>query len=125
MSGSPFPIRAALLTILPLGWLLVSVACESPDPVEFDDPGGRRAASITIFPNNYLFDEPGESFQFTARVNDPTGYSVLGARVHWETSDRFVVSVDSSGMVTAVSTGKGTITAIHGSVRAKADVVVH
>jgi len=120
----PLPARAALLTTVLLGSLVVWACRESPAAIEFDDPGFRRAASITLFPNNMVFDEPGESFQFTARVNDQAGYSVVGARVHWESSDRSVVSVDSLGLVTAVSPGSGTITAIHDNVTAKADVVV-
>lgn len=125
MSGRSLPARGALLPMLVFGGLLAWAGCESPATIEFDDPGARRAASITIFPSNAFFDGPGESFQFTARVNDQAGYSVIGAKVHWESSDRSVIVVDSSGLAMAVSTGNATITATHENVKAKADIVVY
>ena len=117
--------RGLILTILVFG-SSAGWACHSgPAAMEFDDPSASRAVSITLFPNNIFFDEPGESFQFTARVNDQLGYAVVGARVNWETSDRAVMTVDSAGWVTAVAKGNGTITVIYEGVSAKADVVVH
>ncbi len=85
-----------------------------------------KPASILIFPNNISFDEPGQSTQAIARVQDQNGFTVSWVQIYWESSDEKVVAVSSSGMVTAVSSGEASVivTAQHGSLKATASVAV-
>jgi len=53
----------------------------------------------------------GQALQLTATAYDSQGRALQGAVFAWSSSDQFVASVDSSGVVTGVYSGRATITA--------------
>lgn len=77
-----------------------------------------RPSSIIVFPADITFFSVGSSLQVTATVRDETGFTVSGVSVSWESSDKSVAQVTSSGVVTAVSPGECRVTAVHGNLSA-------
>jgi hypothetical protein len=98
---------------------------DEPDPVA--PPAGRpdppRAAAISISPNSVTLTSVGETATLTANVTDQFGAAFSGTVV-WTSTDAGVFTVNSSGIVTAVGSGSGTVTAAISSFTATASVTV-
>ena len=84
----------------------------------------QSAGSIVITPEMATLMSIGETVQLAVTVLDQNGQPVAGAVVTWQSSDQEVVSVSSSGLVTAVMNGTAQITATAGSASARAEVRV-
>ena len=105
-------LRAALCS----GLMAVGVGCA----IEFDPP---RPASIVVSPGSATFTFLGESRAFTATVLDQDGNAFAGT-VSWTTDAAAVLTVNSSGVVTAVANGSGTVRAVFESVSGIATATV-
>ncbi len=68
--------------------------------------------------------EVGQSVQFTAVTRDRNGSPVNPGTVQWSVSPTAVASVNSSGLVTAISTGNATVTATAGGVSGTSSVTI-
>ena len=86
-------------------------------------PETPRAATISISPQSATLTSIGEQTNFTATAQDQNGRNFPGA-VTWSGSDDSIFTVSSSGQVTAVKNGSGTVSASIASLSARADVTV-
>lgn len=80
--------------------------------------------SIEILPSSITLTHPGETDQFTAVVYDSNTRIIPGAAVVWSSSHPEIVTVDATGLVTAVSTGTARVTASSGNLSAHATIHV-
>lgn len=101
---------------LRLGLTALAVGCA----LEFDPA---PPASIAVSPGSATFTFLGESRAFTATVLDEDGNTLAGT-VSWTTDAPAVLSVNASGVVTALANGTGTVRAVLGSVSGTAAVTV-
>ena len=108
--------RPSLGAAVRLGLTVVVVGCV----LEFDPP---PPASIVVSPGSATFTFLGESKTFTAAILDEDGNALEGT-VAWTTDAPNVLSVNSSGVVTAVSNGTGTVRAVFEGVSGTAAVTV-
>ena len=121
LSGS----RTRLLSF-PRAWagapvaLLVcgALAC-GDDPVE-----PPVATTVAVAPATASLASLGETVQLSATVRDQNGEVMAGASVSWSSSDNAVVSVNTSGLVTAAGNGTATVTATSGAASGTASVTV-
>lgn len=83
-------------------------------------------SAIVIFPPVQIFDQAGQSLQFSVRVQDQNGFSLTWVPVTWESSDEGVVTVSHSGFVTAVSPGEAEVRVVakQGTLQARSQVTV-
>lgn len=79
---------------------------------------------IVITPATASLPGPGSTVALTASARDANGYPVSGAPIEWYSQTPAIVSVNSSGLVTAVSSGDGVIAAKSGSFVATASIRV-
>ena len=70
-----------------------------------------RDATVAVTPAAAELTALGATVRFSAEVRDENGQVMAGVAVTWSSSDGSVVTVDASGLVTAVSNGTATITA--------------
>ena len=84
----------------------------------------QEADSITISPPSATLTMPGETVQLTAEVKDTGDTVISGAAVVWSSSDPQYATVDSNGLVTAVSIGTTRITATSAGVSQSSTVYV-
>ena len=68
--------------------------------------------------------EVGDTLRLLAAATDANGQAVEGAAFTWSSSDASVVSVDGSGLVTAVAVGTAVVTAASSGVSGSAELVV-
>ena len=117
--------RFAVSIVFLVACFVGSACSESPQTLEVSTSS--HPSAILVFPASLTFDVPGESFEFIARVQDQYGHAVGGIQIRWETSDKAVVSVTSTGLVTAMSPGEATVTVsvTDGSLKATSRVVVN
>ena len=108
--------RASLGAAVRLGLTVVAAGCA----LEFEPP---EPATIVVSPGSATFTFLGESRAFTASVRDREGNSLAGT-VTWTTDAPAVLTVNASGVVTAVSNGSGTVRAVLESVSGTAAVTV-
>lgn len=108
--------RASLGAVVRLALTVVVVGCA----LEFDPP---EPATIVVSPGSATFTFLGESRAFTASIRDREGNSLAGT-VAWTTDAPAVLTVNASGVVTAVSNGSGTVRAVLESVSGTAAVTV-
>lgn len=66
----------------------------------------------------------GDTARVVPQLYDEAGTRIEGADVHWAAQDPAVVTIDDSGLVTAISAGQSRITASAGGVSAHASVTV-
>ena len=109
--------RASLGVAVRLGLTLVVAGCA----LEFDPPD---PASIVVSPGSATLTFLGESRAFTAAILDRDG-STLEGTVSWTTDAPAVLSVNSSGVVTALANGAGTVRAVFEGVSGTAAVTVN
>ena len=81
-----------------------------------------RPVAVTVTPSSATLSSLGETATFRAQITDQNGVSFPGV-VTWSSSDPDVFSV-SSGVVTAVANGSGTVTASYESLTGTASVSV-
>ena len=109
--------RASLGAAVRVGLTLVVVGCA----LEFDPPS---PASIVVSPGSATLNFLGESRAFTATILDRDG-SALEGTVSWTTDAPAVLGVNSSGVVTALANGAGTVRAVFEGVSGTAVVTVN
>ena len=80
--------------------------------------------SIEILSSSITLTHPGETAQFTAVVYDSNNRIIPGAAVVWSSNHPEIVTVDATGLVTAVSTGTARVTASSGNLSADATIYV-
>ncbi len=70
------------------------------------------ADKVVLSPVGTTLSPLGATQQFTATVVDSNGMTVPGGSITWLSSNSAVASVDSNGLVTAVSSGRAIISAV-------------
>ncbi|HEX5439111.1 MAG TPA: Ig-like domain-containing protein [Gemmatimonadaceae bacterium] len=80
-------------------------------------------STLAIAPQSAI-TTTGSSVQLQALAYGPDGQLLSGRKVSWSSSNREVATVDDSGRVNAMTTGKATITATSEGKRASATVTV-
>ena len=81
-------------------------------------------ATLTLVPDSLTFEALGETATLAATVADANGHAIEGAPVVWTSGDTAVATVDSTGLVTAVATGRTAVTSTVGELEASAAVIV-
>ena len=91
----------------------VTAAVDQPDPVARDTPDTPVTPDTPTGKDLTLQSIYGTSGEFSCNVGETVPLEVDGtdATVTWSSSDSKIATVDASGVVTAVSSGKATITA--------------
>lgn len=80
----------------------------------------------TVLLNSQGKDHPvGQTFQVTADVKDREFETLNGRRITWSSSTPGVASIDSGGMVAALSVGSVTITGRSGTAKGQATLNIH
>ena len=108
---------AALVGAVVLG------ACGGGGSGGTDPAPPRMVTTISVSPSDVTLEALGATAQLVARARDQNG-STLSAPFSWSSSDTAVVTVDSSGRLTAVSNGMATVTVRSDAVSACATVTV-
>ena len=118
--------RILLVAAAALAAILWTQACgdggTEPPPTPPPDPP--RPTSVTVTPATVEFTAIGATAQLAAEVRDQNGRVMAGAAVSWSSGDVSVVTVTSSGLVTAVANGTATITARAGQASGPASVTI-
>ena len=121
--GTDLSLDKPLLTFTPINWsvpqLVTMMAGEDADSADDADrliliaSGGGYGGNggVIISPGTAVVRSLGETFQFSAVVQDQYGDPVTGVDLKWSSNDPSIAVVDSVGNVTAVSYGQATITA--------------
>jgi hypothetical protein len=86
--------------------------------------GPNEPANIVLNPTSLSFTAIGETQQLSPTVTDQQGNTIGDATVTWTSSDPAVVTVSSTGAVTAEGSGSAEVTATAGSASAVAQVTV-
>ena len=81
------------------------------------------AALIAVSPDSTTLSSLGDTAVFTATMIDALGSEISGSP-RWSSSNTGTFTVDTSGVVTAVANGSGTLTASFQSISATVSVVV-
>ena len=84
----------------------------------------QAAGSVTVEPAEATLSALGDTVRLAAEAFDANGNEVVDPRFSWSSSDAAVATVDSTGLVTAVSAGSATITAAAGGATGTAVVTV-
>ena len=103
---------------------LGETASTTSDTSAFDCASDDARTGVRVTPGELTFTAAGQTAQLAARVLDESGRAVEGATVSWSSGDTAVATVDSAGLVTAVGTGRTTVTARWGSLSGEATVEV-
>ena len=85
---------------------------------------GQSAATLAVTPSTTTLNAIGQTVQLTATVRDANNNPIPGTTVTWRSNNSAVVSVNSSGLVTARGSGSATITATSGGQSATAVIAV-
>ncbi|HXY18673.1 MAG TPA: hypothetical protein VEH83_01610 [Gemmatimonadales bacterium] len=80
--------------------------------------------AITISPGSFVFGALGRTQRFSAVVKDQHGNPMTGVKVAWSTTNGAVVTVDTTGLATAVANGTAQLTAASGSATQNAGITV-
>ncbi len=81
-------------------------------------------ATISLAPDSLTLEGVGDTATIAPRIADANGHAVESVQVSWVSGDTTMATVDSTGLVTAVSTGTTEVTATAGGLDASAAVVV-
>ncbi len=82
------------------------------------------AAGVFVDPDSLTLWNRGDTTRLRATVTDANGHPIEDPRVTFASGDASVALVDEAGVVTAVSTGRTTVTATAAEVKARAVIVV-
>jgi hypothetical protein len=118
------PLRAIRLTLIVLtAVVLASCAGPSPTAPTSKTPPFPTITGLTItgLPAPLIL---GESVQLTAKVTLPSGVHGQTSEVTWQSSDRNVATISSSGLLTGTGLGDADVTASFLTVRETAHVAV-
>jgi len=85
----------------------VLTSCGKNSPIEPDDPGAIPVTGISLNQTNLTLNK-GQTYTLTATVSPD---NATNKNVTWSSSDVSKVSINNSGVITAVATGTATITA--------------
>ena len=80
--------------------------------------------TVSVTPDTVALTALEQTAQLTAEVRDQAGRAMVDVPVSWASTDTTVVAVDSTGLVTAVSSGTATITATADEASGEAVVTV-
>lgn len=72
------------------------------------------ASSLALSHDSLILARPGDTLRVSATVRDAKGAAMVQAQLSWTSSDTLIARVNSSGLVTAISTGTAGITASSG-----------
>lgn len=100
--------------------VLAVAGCGGTDPITTED---RVPTSITLSPDNVVMTFLNQNVQLTARVVDQNDI-VMPTPIEWTISDGAVASIDSAGVIRALSVGTATLTATGLGLTATASVEV-
>ena len=81
-------------------------------------------ATLTLAPDSLTFEAVGDTATVVATVLDANGHAISGAQVAWTSGDTLVATVDATGLVTAMATGRTEASATAGGLEATVAVVV-
>ena len=104
--------------------LLAACGDGGTTPTSPPTPTTPVATSITVSPTSLSFSSVGATQQLSATVKDQNGATMSGATVTWATTEAAVATVSSSGLVTSVGNGTGSVLAVSGSINGTAAVTV-
>ena len=113
----PMPLRTSLALCLSFG-LLFLAACSSDDSLE-----PSSAFRIELSESQVTLTSIGQNRLLVATISDMSGDPVQ-REVIWTTSDRTIVQVNGSGLLTATGAGSATVTASSGDLAATATIEV-
>jgi hypothetical protein len=82
------------------------------------------ATSLTLSPTTVSFTAVGQTRQLATTITDQRGDPIEGSAVGWQSSDESVVTVTTTGLVTATGPGTAQVTAAVGELDAVAEVAV-
>ena len=102
---------------------IVLNACGGGGSGATDPVPPRAVGTITVSPPDVTLEALGATSQLEASARDRNG-NVISASFSWGSSNTAVVTVDSNGLVSAVSNGMATVTVRSGTVSASATVTV-
>ena len=114
-------LRSCFLALLG-AWLVGS--CSGDEPTGPPDPVAPIPGAVSIAPASATLAALGDTVRLVAQVRDQNGNLMAGVAVTWSSSAPATVTVDGTGLVTAVANGSATITAQAGSVAGSAPVAV-
>ena len=80
--------------------------------------------SVAVYPATATITALGDTLRLAAQAFDTNGHAVASAGFSWESSADSVVTVSTSGLVTAVAEGVATVTASSGEASGSAVVTV-
>ena len=83
----------------------------------------QSAGSVVLSPTTDTI-APGDTLRLAASAFDGNGHVIDATEFDWSSSDVSVARVDESGLVTALSEGRTTVTAVAGDVRGTAEIRV-
>ena len=86
---------------------------------ESDDPP-ECASRVSVDPPSLTFGAAGDTARVSVTVTGPEGNVLESPAVTWQSADRTVARVDTTGLVTALYSGVTTVTATYDSVTAGA-----
>ena len=91
--------------------LLLAVGCGKKDsPTKPVQPPAPTVSSISVSPSSATL-EVGGTQQFSASTRSSDGGTVSGVTISWSSSNVSVVTINASGLATAVAAGTATIRA--------------
>ena len=102
----------------------LTLSCGDSSTEPPPQPPAPVATSLTVTPASAELAALGETVQFAAEVRDQNGQAMAGAPVTWSSSDAAVATVGAAGLVTAVSNGSATVTAMSGEAAGAAEITV-
>lgn len=108
--------------LLTIGAVLAIAGCGADDPASINPISS--VASVQLSVGQLTLKSLGEFSQLTATVRDDQGRVLGHVSPSWSSSDDAVVTVSSTGLVTAVGNGVAEVVASVGGVRAIASVTV-
>ena len=92
------------------GQAMITAAAEGRSATATITVSSTPVAAVTVTPNGATL-QPGATLQLSALTRDAGGNVLSGRTVTWTTGNASVVSINASGLVTAVAPGWVTITA--------------
>ncbi len=114
------------LTLASLTAVVVAAFISACDDDDATGPGGPRpsaVALVTVVPGEWALS-PERTIQLNAEVRDSAGRLLPDEPVTWTSDARAIATVDSTGLLTAVTEGFATIIATAGGVGGTADITV-
>lgn len=104
--------------------LAVLAAACGDDATTQPDPSGGAVATILLAPDGLTFASLGATATLTAVPRDAEGVAVSGATLTWAKRGSGIITISSSGVVTAVGNGSDSVIVTSGSARAAVAVTV-